>query len=120
MQIIYASKTGNIPKFLAKAGVENALKIGDMSEIVNEDFILITYTTGIGEVPSEVAAFLKNNHQHLIGVIGSGNKNWGNAFCNGAKTISKTYNSPLLLTFELAGNKHDVEKFLQILANFTI
>ncbi|MCL2566943.1 MAG: class Ib ribonucleoside-diphosphate reductase assembly flavoprotein NrdI [Alphaproteobacteria bacterium] len=126
MLIVYASKTGNIVRFLQKATLLlnstqtfNTLRITTGNEITCEKFILITYTTGIGEIPAEIAAFLQANHQNMVGVIGSGNKNWGESFCNAAKLIHKTYNIPLLLTFEMAGNKHDAAKFLQIIKDFS-
>ncbi|MDR0484996.1 MAG: class Ib ribonucleoside-diphosphate reductase assembly flavoprotein NrdI [Alphaproteobacteria bacterium] len=118
MLIVYASKTGNIIKFLKKSNVSNIFKIETGSEVISENFVLITYTTGIGELPLEVATFLKNNHKNMIGVIGSGNKNWGGSFCNATNIIQKTYKTPILLTFEMAGNKHDIEKFLNIMSNF--
>ena len=114
MLIVYASKTGNIERFLKKTGVSPILKITDGSEIINEDFILLTYTTGIGEVPVEVIEFTKNNYSHMKGLIGSGNKNWGGAFCNAVTLLSQQYNITILMTFEMSGNKHDIEKFLEI------
>nr|WP_245864492.1 class Ib ribonucleoside-diphosphate reductase assembly flavoprotein NrdI [Paenibacillus donghaensis] len=81
--------------------------------IVHEPFVLITYTTGFGEVPKSVDRFLSLNNKNIKGVIGSGNMNWGKFFCGAAETISKQYEVPLLHKFELSGNKKDVEKIKQ-------
>ncbi len=114
MLVLYASKTGNIEKFLKKTGINPILKINDGNEPLKEDCILLTYTTGIGEIPEEISMFVKNHHSKIKGVIGSGNKNWGLAFCNSAKIINKQYNIPILMTFEMSGNTHDIRKFIEI------
>ena len=118
MLIVYASKTGNIERFLKKTGITSILKIIDESKIINEDFILLTYTTGIGEVPTEVSIFMQNNSTKCKGLIGSGNKNWGSAFCNSVTLLHEQYNLPILMTFEMSGNKHDIEKFLSVYEDF--
>lgn len=114
MLIVYSSKTGNIERFLKKTGITSVLKTIDGSEIINEDFILLTYTIGIGEIPTEVSTFMKNNSAKCKGLIGSGNKNWGSAFCNSVTLLHEQYNIPILMTFEMSGNKHDLEKFLSV------
>ncbi len=109
MKIIYFSKTKNIERFVKK--VEYECHNGNEINKIDDKFILITYTTGFGETPEEVTSFLEKNHSNLIGVVGSGNKNWGIYYCLAAKDISKKYDTKLLMCFELAGNKHDVLKF---------
>jgi protein involved in ribonucleotide reduction len=118
MLIVYASKTGNIERFVKKTGITSVLKIIDGSEIISEDFILLTYTTGIGEVPTEVSTFMKNNFSKCKGLIGSGNKNWGSSFCNAVTLLHSQYNIPILMRFEMSGNKHDIEKFLSFYKKF--
>lgn len=118
MLIFYASKTGNVERFLKKTDIPEIVKINNGNEILAEDCILLTYTTGIGEMPEEVSAFVKNNHNKIKAVIGSGNKNWGSAFCSSAKMISEKYNIPNLMNFEMAGNTHDIAKFKEIHKSF--
>jgi protein involved in ribonucleotide reduction len=79
--------------------------------IVDEPFILITYTTGFGQVPPNVLDFLKNNHKYLIGVAASGNRNWADSYCASADIIANQYNVPIISKFELFGTKTDVEYF---------
>lgn len=114
MLIVYSSKTGNIERFLKKTGITSLLKIIDGSECINEEFILLTYTTGIGEVPAEVSTFMQNNFAKCKGLIGSGNKNWGGSFCNAVTLLHQQYNLQILMTFEMSGNKHDIERFLSV------
>ena len=52
MKVVYASRTGNVESIISKLGIEDALKIEDGSETVEEDYILFTYTDGFGDVPS--------------------------------------------------------------------
>lgn len=111
MLVVFSSMTGNIRRFIEKLGVDNVVDIsskgGQVS--VNEPFVLITYTIGNGETPQDVQSFLDNNNHYLRGVIGSGNRNWGDNFCKGAINVAERYKVPLLHTFELSGYESDVE-----------
>ena len=119
MLIVYISKTGKIERFLEKTEYPNLKRIVDGTEMVNEPFILLTGTVGIGEIAQEVKDFLKNNHQLLKGVIGSGNKNWGAMYCKAAYKVAKKFDVPMLMTFESAGTTHDVEEFNKVMAQFS-
>lgn len=79
--------------------------------VVNQDFVLITYTTGMGQLPDKTKRFLVNNHRHMKGVACSGNRNWGNNFAKAGKIIAFHYNIPILLLFELSGTPADIENF---------
>lgn len=109
MLIVYASKTGNVKRFVGKTGLET-VQISD-ELLVNEKYVLITYTTGFGAVPEEVSAFLKKNSKSLVGVVASGNRNWGDMFGASADKISKQYGIPVLMKFEMSGTNNDVELF---------
>ncbi len=118
MLVVYSSKTGNTELFLKKVEVKNYLKIiKNKNQNISENFILITYTTGLGEIPEEVESFLKykNNSSFLTGVIASGNRNFGNLFAKAADLISDKYNIPILMKYELTGNKNDVLKLKEYL-----
>ena len=116
MKIIVFSLTGNCKRFvdMCKIPEEDVIDLWDIDYEVNFDYILITPTIGFGDVPEAVAEFLKINHRHLKGVVGSGNKNWGKRFANASETISKEYNVPLLMKIELHGNTKDLIKFKKI------
>lgn len=112
MLIVYDSLTGNVERFAKKLEEFNKIKI-HKDLIINDPYILITYTTGIGSVPKTTADFLLNNHQFLKGVAVSGNRNWGNSFTKAADIISQEYKVPILLRFELSGTQSDLNKFIQ-------
>ncbi|MED0951134.1 class Ib ribonucleoside-diphosphate reductase assembly flavoprotein NrdI [Bacillus mobilis] len=109
MLIVYASKTGNVKRFVGKTGLET-LQISE-ELMVNEKCVLITYTTGFGAVPEEVSAFMKKNSKNVVGVVASGNRNWGDMFGASADKISKQYGMPVLMKFEMSGTNNDVELF---------
>lgn len=85
----------------------------DMAQI-NEHFVLIcpTYADDDGSkaVPKQVIRFLNNpeNRNKMIGVISSGNRNFGEMFAHAGVVISKKCNVPFLYKFELSGTPDDV------------
>jgi protein involved in ribonucleotide reduction len=109
--VVFDSKTGNVQRFINKLGIKSVKIHNEM--LVNEPFSLITYTTGMGQVPKSTLEFLKQNYQNMTSVTSSGNKNWGNNFGLAADKISQLYNVPILMKFELSGTNADVQKFLQ-------
>ena len=116
MKIIVYSLTGNCKRFVDMCEIpeEDVIYLQDIDYDVNFDYILITPTFGFGEVPVAVSKFLKENYKHLKGVVGSGNKNWGERFANAAEIISSEYNIPLLMKIELHGSKKDISEFKKI------
>ncbi|NOQ50157.1 MAG: class 1b ribonucleoside-diphosphate reductase subunit alpha [Mycoplasmataceae bacterium] len=108
MKLVYYSVTGNTQKIADKLDKKNALSISE-GLIINEPFVLITSSTGFGEVQEEITKFLQENHKNLKGVIGSGNRNWGANFCKASKVIANKYNVPYIYGIELAGTTHDIE-----------
>lgn len=112
MLIVYDSLTGNVKRFMNKLRGYETKKITP-NLIVNEAYILVTYTIGFGETPELTQDFLEWNHKHLIGVATSGNRIWGNNFTKSAITISKQYDVPIIHRFELSGTDKDVKIFTQ-------
>lgn len=115
MLVVYASKTGNVKRFVGKTGLETV----QISEglMVNEKCVIITYTTGFGAVPEEVTTFMKKNSKNVVGVVASGNRNWGDMFGASADKLSKQYGIPILMKFEMSGTNNDVEIFKEKLSN---
>lgn len=109
MLIAYDSKTGNVKRFINKLSLP-AIQIDEQMK-VDEPFVLVTYTTGFGEVPPRVRAFLERNYQHMLGVAASGNRNWGNKFGRSADLIAERYHVPIISKFEMAGTKNDALLF---------
>lgn len=111
----WSSQTGNTQKFIEKVNLP-ASRINNSGEVdfLYNPYILIIPTfanhEGLGAVPKPVTKFLSSyeNRRNMIGVIGGGNRNFGDMFGIGAKIVSKEYNVPLLYLFELAGMQTDV------------
>lgn len=117
MLVLYASRTGNVKRFVDKLGM-NSKAIGDIDDVVNEPFVLITYTDKFGEVPSEVSNFLERHHENMVAVSASGNMNWGvHLYGQSADKISQKYGVPIISKFEMSGGKGDVEKFKKEVLN---
>ncbi len=113
--IYYFSRTGNLEKFankLREKGHENVYQF-DVEMIVDKPFVIVASTIYFGEVPIEYKKFLKNNNKYLLGVSGSGNRNWGRNFAIAADIIAEKYNVPIISKFELSGNSHDLENFIK-------
>ncbi len=115
MWIAYASKTGNVARFVTRLGYP-ALRIESGQERIEHPCVLVTYTTGFGQVPPEVRAFAQAHRRFIRGVAASGNRNWGPNFARAADTLSELLGVPVLLKFELSGWPEDLERFQQILS----
>lgn len=109
IRILYDTMTKNVERFTKKLNLPVTQIQEDM--VVEEDFVLITYTTGFGNVPEKVEKFLEKNATRLKGVSASGNRNWGDMFAASADKISRKYNVPIVSKFELSGTSNDVETF---------
>jgi len=109
--IVYDSKTGNTQRFINKLNLKSVKITEDL--VIEEPFVLVTHTTGIGQIPQTTLKFLEKNYQYLKGVACSGNKVWGKNYGAACDLISKKYGVPILMKFELSGSKSDVEKFHQ-------
>ena len=117
--IAYDSKTGNVQRFINKVKNELDIETVKIHEdlIIQKPFILVTYTTGFGQVPKTTKVFLMKNHQYMIAVASSGNMNWGMKFAVAADEISKKYSVPIILKFELSGTQKDVQRFIEEVRN---
>lgn len=109
MLIAFDSKTGNVRRFVKKLNLPYIEIEEDM--VVDKPFVMVTYTTGFGQVPAKVLSFLNRNHALLRGVSASGNRNWGTSFAKSADIISSLYGVPVISKFELSGTSRDVDLF---------
>lgn len=112
VQIVFDSKTGNVRRFMEKIPYASKHPLNE-NEILNNPFILVTYTTGFGNIPPSTQQFLEKNADYIQGVAASGNKVWGDNFAKSADKISNQYRIPVLHKFELSGTTRDVEMFIQ-------
>lgn len=116
--IVYDTFTQNNARFIKKLNLaENETVKITPDLIVSEPFVLLTYTTGFGEVPKTTLNFLEINNSYIQGVAASGNTIWGDNFARSADTISEMYGIPILIKFEMSGMPEDVETFKERVQN---
>ena len=117
MKIAYASRTGNVQSSIDAVGLD-ALYIQGGDETIDGDFILFTYTDGMGDVPPEVDAFLQANGSSLKGVIVSGDHAYDPCFCGAGDKISEQYGAPVLYKVENGGTQEDLDAIKAELSKF--
>src|SRR5699024_8211316 len=61
-----------------------------------------------GFTPKPVQRFLEEHAHLMVGVIGSGNRNFGDHYCQAAHDISKQFNVPVLWRIEIMGSQEDL------------
>ena len=114
----FSSRSGNTARFVDRLG-RPAHRIPDAETPTvkpQRPFVLIcpTYADGEGRgaVPKPVIRFLNNaeTREKLVGVIGTGNRNFGATYALDGRIISQKCNVPLLYSFELAGTETDVSR----------
>jgi protein involved in ribonucleotide reduction len=108
MIIVVDSMTGMGLKFAAKLGYP----FFPIQEYVHRDeqsILLITRSVNFGEIPDATIAFLKLYAHKTIGVLVSGNRNWGKNYGASGDKIQLEYNIPLILKFEGVGFPHEVQ-----------
>lgn len=113
--IVFKSVSGNVRNFVKRVGYES-LEITDSNALneVADNFVIIapTYESIMLE---DLEDFIDLNHENCIGVVGSGNYNFGNDYVFTAKDISEKYDIPIIYDFENRGTKKDIIKFQQII-----
>ncbi len=68
-------------------------------------------------LPAPVRAFLRSpvNRRRMVGIIGSGNRNFGSYYQAAARELAQPCGRPVLFEFELSGTPEDVEDCARIL-----
>lgn len=62
-----------------------------------------------GFTPKPVKQFLKDNHRLMVGVIGTGNRNFGNNYCKAAYNISAHFQVPIIHLVDIRGTQGDID-----------
>src|SRR5699024_10002682 len=60
-----------------------------------------------GFTPKPVQTFLDKHARHMVGVIGSGNRNFGDHYCQAAVDISEEYGVPVAHRIDIMGTVDD-------------
>lgn len=117
--IYYSSRSGNTARFVARLGLPAGrvpISPKDPMPLADRPFVLIcpcyADAHGTGAVPKQVIRFLNDETRraHLLGVIGTGNRNFGASYALAAKIIAEKCKVPVLYRLELAGTDKDVEQ----------
>lgn len=122
MKVVYFSITGQTRRFIKKLDIDDALvyEIKEKYDPVelNSPYILIvpTYDAPMTQVVNNFIEF-KSNRANLKGVVGSGNRNFGDLFVFTAKDIARDYDVPLLYSYEFNGTTEDVENVKKAVSN---
>lgn len=125
--VYFSSATENTKRFVEKLGYP-ASRIPLLSKDpflhVDEPYVLVVPTYGGGNikgaVPKQVIKFLNDadNRANCLGVIASGNTNFGTAYCLAGDIISQKLGVPFLYKYELLGTPEDVRKVRDGLTTF--
>ncbi|PLR99493.1 class Ib ribonucleoside-diphosphate reductase assembly flavoprotein NrdI [Bacillus sp. T33-2] len=107
--IVYTSRTGNVRSIIQELSLPSSEIVKGL--VLYQPYFLFTYTDGLGEIPKQVDEFLlfQENQQHIVGVIVTGNINFGEYFCKPAESISKKFNIPIIRKIDLRGTKEDIQ-----------
>ena len=121
----YSSSSGLVRSFAERLGrpVFNLAEREHRVAEVDGPWVLLTpsYKTGNDRndtIPEAVRRFLRSavNRRLMVGVMGSGNRNFGSFYQMAAREIARRSDRPMLFEFELAGTPWDVEECQRILA----
>lgn len=122
----FSSSSGLVRHFAERLGrpVHNLAEREVRLSVADGPWVLLTpsYKTGNAAndtIPEGVRRFLRNdvNRRRLVGVMGSGNRNFGVYYQNACREIARQSGRPVLFEFELSGTPWDVEECRAILAD---
>lgn len=124
MEIVYFSNySGNTKRFVEKLDASSTqipIKWDESNPlVVNKDYVLFVPTYGGGNeghsVPRQVVKFLNiaENRDHLLGVVGLGNTNFGSHYCRAAEIVAAKTGVPLLYRVEIMGTADDVIEVME-------
>ncbi|MFF2453215.1 class Ib ribonucleoside-diphosphate reductase assembly flavoprotein NrdI [Isoptericola sp. NPDC058082] len=126
VEVYFASSaSGMVRQFCERLG-RPAHDLGDRAvrrAVPDGPWVLVTpsYKTGNPDndtLPEPVRRFLRDpvTRRRLVGVMGSGNRNFGPHYQAAARQVARASGRPVLLEFELQGTRWDVEQAREVLA----
>lgn len=116
--VYFSSATENTKMFVEKLSFPSLripLRPTEAPLSVDKPYILFvpTYGAGSGDaaIPPQVKKFLNaSEHRRLcVGIVGSGNLNFGEKYAAAADVLSQKLQVPVLARFELRGTQTDLE-----------
>lgn len=122
MKIVFFSVTGQTRRFINKLDLPY-VEITPTNPFfaVNEPYILVvpTYEKEITEFVEDFLNY-SFNRQNLLGIAGTGNRNFAELFIFTAKDIAREYQVPLVYSFEFSGTPKDVANFKKVVNEIDI
>lgn len=122
MLVAFYSLSGNVARFAGSLPPEvfETVRITNAQiPEIDRDFVLIT-PTYTDRIPAPVERFMDTataaGHQ-CLGVIGSGNKNFGLDYCAAAQRAAEQYGSTVLHQIEVWGSAADRDAIIETLTN---
>ena len=126
--VYYSNVSGNTARLVNKLPNPNTrlpLRPHEPAIHIHEPYVLITPTYGGGDlktaVPKAVIRFLNDpdNRKHLVGVIATGNTNFGDHYALAGDIIATKCDVPVLARIEIFGTPEDITHIQTILNNLT-
>lgn len=121
----YSSSSGLVRTFAEHLDrpVHNLAEREVRTSEVDGPWVLLTpsYKSGNAAndtIPEAVKRFLRKpgNRRAMVGVMGSGNRNFGQYYQQAARDIARASGRPILLEFELSGTPWDVAECRRVMA----
>ena len=107
--IVYWSSNSGGTRRVAEALNTPTVELADYDGISPYVLACPTYDQPRGGfTPRPVQQFLEEHAHLMVGVIGLGNRSFGDKFCMGAHEISKQFNVPVLWRIEIMGSQEDL------------
>lgn len=113
--IAFASRTGNVRYICGQINLPN-IEIKEGVKIATP-FMLLTYTDGLGMVPHLVEQFMQLNHERCLGIVVSGNRNFGANFGAAGDKLAARYGIPLVCKMDMRGQQQDFQCIEQFIAH---
>lgn len=129
INIVYTSLTGNVKSFSERLASKLGMYEVNLIDFTQDDMffeldcnptiaIVPTYMDGDNGISGETEIMtehlrelleFKENYKNLVGVIGSGNKNFNWQYCLTAKQYARDFDVPMICDFELRGTDEDID-----------
>ena len=107
--IVYWSSNSGGTKRVAEALDTDTVELSDYDGASPYVLACPTYDRPRGGfTPKPVQQFLEEHAHLMVGVLGLGNRNFGEKYCQAAHDISKQFNVPVLWRIEIMGSQEDL------------
>lgn len=114
--VYFTTESKNTLNFVSRLENFESVRLPENGDLIIETpYVLVFPSYGggreKGSVPVSVLKFIMKpeNQKRIVGIIGSGDRNYGDMFCIGAKLLSKKLKTPLLYEYEIRGTNTDIQ-----------